>query len=116
MRRILFASVVGAALVVAPRPAAAQAPPSLPALPNPPAAGVASLEDRLKTGLRVRAPRETRFIETIALRVREGRLPAKLVDSTYIWAIQRGKKYPFPAFEHVIRLQAERLNVPLDPR
>jgi hypothetical protein len=50
------------------------------------------------------------------MRVREGRLPAKLVDSSYIWAIQRGKKYPFPAFEHVIRLQAERLNVPLDPR
>jgi len=46
--------------------------------------------------------------------VREGRLTEKLVDSTYLWAIRRGKKYPFPAFEHVIRLQADKLGVPLD--
>jgi hypothetical protein len=106
----MFVSVACAAL------AAAAAHADGPGLPPQAAAGAASLEDRLKTGLRVRAPRETKFIETVAMRVREGRLPAKLVDSSYIWAIQRGKKYPFPAFEHVIRLQAERLNVPLDPR
>ena len=75
---------------------------------------VASLADRLKTGLRVKAPRDVAFVEMIAERVREGRLPEKLVDSTYLWAIRRGKKYPFPAFEHVIRLQAEKLGVPLD--
>lgn len=76
--------------------------------------GVAGLEDRLKTGLRVKAPREITFIETVASRVREGRLPEHLVDSTYLWAVRRGKKYPFPAFEHVIRLKAERLGVSLD--
>jgi hypothetical protein len=75
--------------------------------------GIASLEDRLKTGLRVKASRDVKFIETVVERVRDGRLPEKLVDSTYLWAIRRGKKYPFPAFEHVIRLQAEKLNVPL---
>jgi hypothetical protein len=71
------------------------------------------LEDRLKNGLRVRAPRDVKFIQTVTARVREGRLPEKLVDSTYLWAVSRGKKYPFPAFEHVIRLQAEKLAVPL---
>jgi hypothetical protein len=76
--------------------------------------GVAGLADRLKTGLRVKAPRDVQFVETVADRVREGRLPEKLVDSTYLWAVRRGKKYPFPAFEHVIRLQAAKLNVPLD--
>lgn len=76
--------------------------------------GVASLADRLKTGLRVKAPRDVAFVETVAERVQEGRLPEKLVDSTYLWAVRRGKKYPFPAFEHVIRLQAGKLGVPLD--
>lgn len=74
---------------------------------------VAALEDRLKTGLRVKAPRDVAFVETVARRVREGRLPERVVDSTYSWAIARGKKHPFPAFEHVIRLQARKLNVAL---
>jgi hypothetical protein len=76
--------------------------------------GVAALSERLKTGLRVKAPRDVAFVETVAERVREGRLPEKLVDSTYLWALRRGKKYPFPAFEHVIRLQADKLGVPLE--
>mgnify|MGYP006275242369 CR=1 FL=1 len=76
--------------------------------------GAASLADRLKSGLRVKAPRDVAFVEAVADRVREGRLPEKLVDSTYLWAVRRGKKYPFPAFEHVIRLQADKLGVPLE--
>lgn len=72
-----------------------------------------ALEDRLKTGLRVKAPRDVAFVETVARRVREGRLPERVVDSTYSWAIARGKKHPFPAFEHVMRLQARKLNVSL---
>jgi hypothetical protein len=76
--------------------------------------GIAGLEDRLKSGLRVQAPRDVKFVETVATKVREGRLPEKLVDSTYLWAVRRGKKYPFPAFEHVIRLQAAKLGVPLE--
>ena len=75
--------------------------------------GEVSLLDRLKTGLRVKAPSDVRFVETVAQRVREGRLPAKIVDSAYLWSVSRGKKYPFPAFQHVSRLHAERLNVSL---
>jgi len=75
---------------------------------------VATLADRLKNGLRVKAPRDVAFVEVVAERVREGRLPGKLVDSTYLWAVRRGKKYPFPAFERVIRLQADKLGVPLE--
>ena len=75
--------------------------------------GEVSLLDRLKTGLRVKAPSDVRFVESVAQRVREGRLPAKVVDSAYLWSVRRGKKYPFPAFQHVIRLHAERLNVSL---
>ncbi len=76
--------------------------------------GIAPLADRLKTGLRVQKPRDAAFIDTVAARVQDGRIPERLVDSTYSWAISRGKKYPFPAFEYVIRLKAEKLGVPLE--
>ncbi|MGI9177970.1 MAG: hypothetical protein ACR2IT_08965 [Pirellulales bacterium] len=76
--------------------------------------GVASLEDRLTTGLRVKAAGDVAFVKAVVQRVHEGQLPEKLVDSTYLWAVSRGRKYPFPAFQHVIRLQAEKLNVSLE--
>ncbi|MBM4057204.1 MAG: hypothetical protein FJ275_03050 [Planctomycetes bacterium] len=75
--------------------------------------GIADLVDRLTTGLRVKAPADVAFCERVATLVREGRLPVALVDSTYAWATDRGKKYPFPAFQHVIRLKAAKLGVPL---
>jgi len=78
-----------------------------------PAGGNVDLADRLATGLRVRAAADVDFCERVAGLVRAGRLPAELVDSTYTWAIGRGRKYPFPAFEHVIRLQAAKLGVRL---
>ena len=74
---------------------------------------VADLADRLATGLRVKAPADVAFCEQVADLVREGKLPAQVVDGTYTWAIGRGKKYPFPAFEHVMRLKAAKLGVPL---
>jgi len=74
---------------------------------------IADLAERLTTGLRVKAPADVAFCERVAQAVREGRLPEQIVDSTYTWAIARGKKYPFPAFEHVITLQAAKLGVAL---
>ena len=72
-----------------------------------------SLEDRLRTGLRVRRPEDGAFIAAVIRRVNAGDLPRKLVDSTFIWAVRRRQKYPFPAFEQALRLQAERLGVDL---
>ncbi len=74
---------------------------------------VADLAERLTTGLRVKAPSDVAFCDRVAMAVREGRLPHQVVDSTYTWAISRGRKYPFPAFEHVITLQAAKLGVTL---
>lgn len=79
----------------------------------PPAGRTAGLEDRLKAGLRVQLPAEEDFVERVVLLVRAGKIPGKLVDSTYIWAIERRKEYPFPAFEKALRLQAEKLGVRL---
>jgi hypothetical protein len=84
---------------------------------DPPAAArssIPTLADRLKTGLRVQAPADVAFCDAVAAQVRTGRLPAPLVDSTFLWATQRGKKYPFPAFAHVMRIKAGKLGVSLD--
>jgi len=74
---------------------------------------VTSLADRLKTGLKARRPEEKEFLDQVAHLVRTGALPAKLVDSTYLWAIQRQQKYPYPLFERALRMQADRLGVEL---
>ena len=76
-------------------------------------AEVISLEDQLKTGLKARRPEETEFVEEVARLVNTGKLPRKLVDSTFIWALRRRTNYPFPAFERALRLQADQLGVDL---
>jgi len=94
---------------------------ALSALPGPGAfaeepvggAQVISLEDQLNTGLKTRRPEETEFIEKVARLVNEGKLPRKLVDSTFMWAVRRRQTYPFPAFERALRLQADRLGADL---
>ena len=88
-------------LVMTVQPAAAERAPG----------SVADLADRLATGLRVKAPADVAFCEQVADLVREGKLPEQVVDATYTWAIGRGKKYPFPAFQHVIRLKAAKLEL-----
>lgn len=93
------------------------APPLAPAA-DPPAPGdvrdaIPTLEERLTTGLRVRAPADTAFCERVASLVQTGELPAKVVDATYLWAVRRGKEYPFPAFRYAIRIKAARLGVKL---
>jgi hypothetical protein len=75
---------------------------------------IASLEERLKAGLKVQAPADVAFCDRVIEAVRAGELPAHLVDSTYLWAVRRGKKYPFPAFRFAILAKAEKLGVSLD--
>jgi len=76
-------------------------------------ADVISLEDQLTTGLKARRPEEKEFIEEVARLVTIGKLPRKLVDSTFMWALRRRTNYPFPAFERALRLQADQLGVDL---
>ncbi|MFM9059744.1 MAG: hypothetical protein ACKOSQ_11590 [Planctomycetaceae bacterium] len=103
MRSTVVAIALGAAV-----PVAASVPHAVAA-----ADAVETLADQLKTGLRVQAPGDVEFCDEVARLVRIGRLPAKLVDGTYVWAIRRGKKYPFPAFAAALRLKAARLGVRL---
>jgi hypothetical protein len=73
-----------------------------------------TLESRLTTGLKARRPEDVEFVERVAEMVRTGQLPAKVVDSTFLWAIRRRQSYPFPAFQKALRIQADRLGVDID--
>lgn len=88
-------------------------PAALPAAEPAGRGNVAAMEDRLNVGLRTRLPAEKAFVGKVAALVRAGRLPGKLVDSTYLWAVGRRTEYPFPAFEKALRIQAARLGVGL---
>ena len=114
MRRaaiVLLSGLVTAGVLA---PAIRAAPPAArPAGPSSRQTGVIDLADRLKSGLRVQTPQDVAFCDAVAQIVREGVKPERIVDATFVWAVQRGKKYPFPAFQHVIRLKAERLGVRL---
>lgn len=74
---------------------------------------IVALEERLTAGLKARTPAEVAFCERVVELVREGRLPAQVVDSTYLWAVRRGRKYPLPAFQYALRAKAEKLGVRL---
>jgi len=71
------------------------------------------LKNRLKAGLRTRLPEEEQFLDDVVLLVRNGKLPGKLVDSIYLWAIGRRKEYPFPAFEKALKIQAKKIGLRL---
>jgi len=80
---------------------------------SPGVGSVVSMEDRLAKGLKARQPHEFEFVDEVVAMVHAGRLPAKLVDSTFLWALQRQQRYPFPLFERALRLQANRIGVEL---
>lgn len=70
-----------------------------------------SLKDRLVTGLRAVRPDDVAFCEQVAEATQTGRLPAKLVDRTYFWAISRGNDYPLPSFAKALDIQCRRLGI-----
>lgn len=73
-----------------------------------------TLESRLTTGLKARRPEDVEFVERVAEMVRTGQLPAKIVDSTFLWAVRRRQSYPFPAFQRALRIQADHLGIAID--
>jgi hypothetical protein len=79
-----------------------------------------SLRDRLVVGLQARLKSEVEFVEQVALRVRTGHLPQRLVDETFFWARQRAAagragrpRRPIIFFRPAMKLRAKRLGVEL---
>lgn len=71
---------------------------------------IANLQDQLTFGLRARLPRERAFIKFVVAKVEAGDLPVELVLSTFHWARHK-RPYPFPYFEHALRLRAARYDI-----
>ena len=76
------------------------------------APGGPDLKTTLEKGLKARRPVEFAFLADVAARVEDGRLPKRLVDSTFLWARQK-HDYPFPYFERGLKLRARRLGIAL---
>ena len=79
-----------------------------------------SLRDRLVVGLQARLKSEVAFVELVALRVRTGQLPQRLVDETFFWARQRATdgrrgraRRPIIYFQPAMTARAKRLRVAL---
>jgi hypothetical protein len=112
MRQLLIAASVAGVLSASSPPRQVRADDVAPATEDGKTA--VSLESRLTTGLKARRPEDVEFVERVAGMVERGKLPAKVVDSTYLWAIRRRQSYPFPAFQRALTLQADRLGITID--
>ena len=70
-------------------------------------------EQQLNAILKTRRDEEKKFINEIVQQVRKGKIPSKLVATSFQWV--RNKRpntdHPFVYFEQVIRLQARKLNI-----
>jgi hypothetical protein len=79
-----------------------------------------SLRDRLVVGLQARLKTEVAFVELVALRVRTGVLPQRIVDETFFWARARGRtlrngrtRRPIIYFQPAMTARAKKLGVEL---
>ncbi len=75
----------------------------------------ATLEQRLKFGLKARRPEEFEYLGKVVDFVEAGVLPQELVDQSFFW-VRKNKpntNFPFIYFEQVLRLQGKRAGVPV---
>jgi len=79
-----------------------------------------SLAEQLRYGLRVSVKSDKQFIDHVVALVQQGKLPKKLVDSTFLWARQRSARKsrsrelrPMVYFKPALVLRAKRIGVKL---
>jgi hypothetical protein len=79
-----------------------------------------SLRDRLVVGLQARLKTEVAFVELVALRVRTGELPQRIVDETFFWSRARARtlrngriRRPIIYFQPAMTARAKKLGVEL---
>lgn len=70
-------------------------------------------ERQLNAILKTRRDEERIFIGEVVQQVRDGKIPTKLVSTSFDWVRKKrpGTKYPFIYFEKVLRLQAQQLKI-----
>lgn len=79
-----------------------------------------TLQQQLTVGLKAFTKSDKDFIDTVVLAVEQGRLPRKLVDSTFLWARERSTRRsysrqfrPMVYFQPGLTFRARRLGVNL---
>jgi hypothetical protein len=90
-------AVVAVSSVLQAQQAPAPVPRPRPVTPSTPlnrAGRQVSLYDQLRVGLKATTKSDFAFINLVVLRVNEGKLPRRLVDSTFLWARNRYKSHP----------------------
>ena len=70
-------------------------------------------ERQLNAILKTRRDEEKAFVKAVVKNVRDGKLPAKLISTSFKWVRNRrpNTNYPFIYFERVLRLQAAKLKL-----
>lgn len=72
---------------------------------------VVELRDQLKFGLRVAFPEQEAFVNEVVAKVDSGELSRAMVNVVFVWSRKRNPRIPFPYFEAVMRLLAEKRGV-----
>ena len=72
------------------------------------------LGDQLKYGLRVAFPEQQAFVDQVVAKVDSGEISRAMVNVVFVWARKRKPNVPFPYFEAVMRLLAEKRGVTFD--
>ncbi len=77
-----------------------------------------ALVDQLRVGLKVKTKADKVFVNAVVLAVQQGKLPRRLVDSTFLWARNRSKQRsgkrqlrPMIYFQPALTLRAKRLGL-----
>ncbi|QEG22573.1 hypothetical protein [Mariniblastus fucicola] len=70
-------------------------------------------EQQLNAILKTRRDEERKFVNEIVIKVREGKLPSKLVQTSFKWVQQKrpNTNFPFIYFEKVLRIQANKAGI-----
>jgi hypothetical protein len=74
---------------------------------------VVELRDQLVFGLRTFQPAQQQFIDLVIQKVESKEISRAMVNVVFVWARKRNPKVPYPYFEIVLRLLAERKGVVL---
>ncbi len=69
------------------------------------------LKDQLTYGLRVAFSDQQDFVDQVVAKVESGDLSRAMVNVVFVWSKKRNPKIPFPYFEAVLRLLAEKRGV-----
>lgn len=72
---------------------------------------VVELRDQLVFGLRTSLPAQQQFIDLVIQKVESKEISRAMVNVVFVWARKRNPRVPYPYFEIVLRLLAERKGV-----